>query len=305
MGIKKLYQKTPLLDRLGKTWVTKTFIMISWLLVLSFTYPNAKAQNSCDPADLGYCGFPCANNEICTQVGTDYTCTLNELCELPENSSGDVVFCVHPENMGKCNTTECSAGKKCVAVYANPAKNVYHGVCMYDPSCNIVGPPVTCGDPGTLGQCGQTAGCPDCQKCVKEQQESGSYAFTCVYKEACPGCSGAGGTGSDTPPGEEKRGPVRPNPFKELLAEFGILGVEGLLGNIYKILLPTAIIIGLFMIAKAGYTLMTSQGDPQKTQMGKEDLTAAVMGLIVALLSITILRIIINQLVIGSNVLHF
>ena len=42
---------------------------------------------------------------------------------------------------------------------------------------------------------------------------------------------------------------------------------------------------------------MTSQGDPQKVSKGKEDLTSAIMGLLFVLLSIGILRVIINGIV--------
>ncbi len=44
----------------------------------------------------------------------------------------------------------------------------------------------------------------------------------------------------------------------------------------------------------AGYTLMTSEGNPQKTQEGQEQLTAAIIGIAFILLSSAIIRVIIN-----------
>ena len=52
------------------------------------------------------------------------------------------------------------------------------------------------------------------------------------------------------------------------------------LQRINRMLIPVALIIGFFMIAKAGYILMTSEGDPQKVTQGREDLTSAIMGLL-------------------------
>jgi hypothetical protein len=63
---------------------------------------------------------------------------------------------------------------------------------------------------------------------------------------------------------------------------------------IFNFLIPTGIAAGLFFIIKAGYTLMTSEGNPQKTTEGKEDLTAAVVGTLFIALSLVTLRIIIS-----------
>ncbi len=68
---------------------------------------------------------------------------------------------------------------------------------------------------------------------------------------------------------------------------------------IFNILMPASVIIGILLIVKAGYTLMTSQGDPAKTQDGKEQLTSAIMGLLFVLLSIGILRAIVSTLITG------
>lgn len=48
--------------------------------------------------------------------------------------------------------------------------------------------------------------------------------------------------------------------------------------------------VGLIIIS--GYKIMTSQGDPEKLEDGKETLTAAISGLIFIILSATIFRLI-------------
>ena len=69
---------------------------------------------------------------------------------------------------------------------------------------------------------------------------------------------------------------------------------------IFNILTPLGIALGIFFIIKAGYILMTSEGNPQKTQQGREDLTAAIIGTLFVALSLVILRIII-YVVIGAK----
>jgi len=70
---------------------------------------------------------------------------------------------------------------------------------------------------------------------------------------------------------------------------------------LYKAVLPMAVIIGMVLVAVAGWKLMTSQGDPQQTQEGKEQLTSAIMGLLFVLLGAGILRAIISTLIKGTD----
>lgn len=73
-----------------------------------------------------------------------------------------------------------------------------------------------------------------------------------------------------------------------------------LVENFFKIAFPLAIILGFINIVTAGYTLMTSEGDPRKTNEGKERLESAIMGLLFVLLTIGILRIILGTLISGE-----
>lgn len=73
-----------------------------------------------------------------------------------------------------------------------------------------------------------------------------------------------------------------------------------LVENFFKIAFPLAIILGFIHIVTAGYTLMTSEGDPRKTNEGKERLESAIMGLLFVLLTIGILRIILGTLISGG-----
>lgn len=68
------------------------------------------------------------------------------------------------------------------------------------------------------------------------------------------------------------------------------------------IMLPLVIILGFFIIVLAGYKILTSQGNPQELQGGKENLTSGIIGLIFVLLAVSILRVIIRALITGNAV---
>ncbi len=80
-----------------------------------------------------------------------------------------------------------------------------------------------------------------------------------------------------------------------------IESLQDLLGPVTKMLYYGGLAIGVFFIILAGYKLMVSEGDPQRTKAAQEQLTTAIIGIIFILLSITILRVIINQ-IIGENI---
>jgi hypothetical protein len=70
-----------------------------------------------------------------------------------------------------------------------------------------------------------------------------------------------------------------------------------LLGPVAKVLYYGGLAIGIFFIILSGYNLMTSGGNPQKTQSAQEQLTAAIIGIMFILLSSTILRIVVDEII--------
>ncbi|RJR26848.1 hypothetical protein C4561_03680 [candidate division WWE3 bacterium] len=75
-----------------------------------------------------------------------------------------------------------------------------------------------------------------------------------------------------------------------------IIEFHDLISRLYTLLFPIALFIGIAFIVKAGYTLMTSEGNPQKVKDGQEELTAAIIGTFFILLSVAILRVIIRSI---------
>ncbi len=65
---------------------------------------------------------------------------------------------------------------------------------------------------------------------------------------------------------------------------------------LHGIIMALAIIIGIFLIVLNGYEILTSQGNPEQLQSGKEGITSAIIGLIFVILSIVIIRLALGSL---------
>lgn len=87
------------------------------------------------------------------------------------------------------------------------------------------------------------------------------------------------------------------------LADATALG--SLFTTINGVMLPLVVIGGVFLIVRAGYKILTSQGNPQELQEGKENLTSAIIGLVFVLMAVSILRVIIKALITGNADIGF
>ncbi|KKS34606.1 MAG: hypothetical protein UV00_C0007G0020 [candidate division WWE3 bacterium GW2011_GWF1_42_14] len=79
-----------------------------------------------------------------------------------------------------------------------------------------------------------------------------------------------------------------------------ITDLAGLLAPIFKILFYTGVFVGILGIIYSGYLLIASEGDPGRVKEGKDQFTAAILGTLFVLLSVFILRVIINN-ILGVN----
>lgn len=75
---------------------------------------------------------------------------------------------------------------------------------------------------------------------------------------------------------------------------------EQLVSMIVKIAVPLSVICVVLLVVYGGYMLMTSQGNPDKLQEGKQIITNAIIGFVVILLCTGILLLISNTL--GLNI---
>lgn len=75
---------------------------------------------------------------------------------------------------------------------------------------------------------------------------------------------------------------------------FGLMGTDSasLTKSIFGILLSFSGGLALLLIIRSGYTLMTSQGNPQRVQEGRDQLVAAIVGLVFLIFSFVLLQLI-------------
>lgn len=92
--------------------------------------------------------------------------------------------------------------------------------------------------------------------------------------------------------------PEKPEPYKGPVYNGPIIeSLEEILNPVVRILYYGGLFVGIFFIILSGYKLMTSEGDPQRTKEAQEQLTSAIIGIIFILLSTTIIRIIISEII--------
>ena len=73
-------------------------------------------------------------------------------------------------------------------------------------------------------------------------------------------------------------------------------GTEELINNIMSFAVPLSVVCVVVLVVYAGYLLMSSQGNPDKLQEGKEVITNALIGFAIVLLSVAILFLLSNTL---------
>jgi hypothetical protein len=234
------------------------------------------------PQGQGTCGGSCH----CAPGAT--SCTSDQKCDVPGS-------CTTGGTAGSCDTDaatatpDCCNGYNCEAgrcVKDEPAAGTCPTSCDPDNStcssdCPCVGSPGRCNSTADGG--GGSGGAIPC--------EGTGCNGDCPNARSCDG-----GYCSDT---------ATCTPSAVDFSEYGYKGpkletLTGLLGSIFQVLYALGLGIGIFMIVKNGYELMTSQGEPNAVRVAQENLTAAVLGIIFILLSITILRVIITSLLGGS-----
>lgn len=272
---------------------------------------------------------PCVDNQIsagqpCGYVGADTTNCENKCPGSLYHQDGDQYICdgladaVECKRSCQCATGKCggspkSCGANCLdqgnpACAApgqtleccdSPAWRCWQGKCSQDPNCSTSSS--TFCTPGD-GKCCDSA------PCVGGHCSSGSGGasggVTLCKGTGCGGDCGAGRSCNGGFCSAEADPACTPKPVD--FSKYGYSGPEisnlsGLLAAIFNILYAIGLAIGIFMIVKSGYALMTSQGEPNAVRTAQEDLTSAVLGILFILLSITILRVIINSLL-GSTV---
>ncbi len=235
--------------------------------------PKGDWERSCPTKDWPYC----------TRSVRD--CTITDV------STGKSVGCKFSETGTNSNTRDCATK----VPYNDPAS----GQIRPDvPNCVPIGKTGCTGSPGTKGTCCGNAVC----------DNNGGQASSVIENGVCSVFIPPF-TPNDPlpPPGEIKSFAPCPGNVgatgncKSILTGLGISipsDPAGFAKAILGIILGIAGIAALFIIIITGYRLMTSQGDPEKIKAAREQLTAAVVGLVFIIFSVAILSLI------GVNILH-
>lgn len=95
------------------------------------------------------------------------------------------------------------------------------------------------------------------------------------------------------PPCAEPLDPVTGN-CKSFKSTFGTLSTDAgrFIASIFGVLLAMSGGLALLLIMRAGYLIMTSAGNPERTKEGREQLIAAIVGLLFIIFSFVILQVI-------------
>lgn len=211
---------------------------------------------------------------MCAPAGTTVS-NVNYCCSrqgVPNRSEGSTV-----------SDFVCSAPSTCIRS-GEVCPNGTGDVCCNasSPSYELCTRSIGGRDGGTYF-CESSTPSPIGSECIGRGQPCGDSAAECCTGYACMLSSGVNRCVIPPPSSAVYTGPI---------TDF-----NSLIKILYNILLPAGLGLGGFFIAKSGYTLMTSEGNPQKVKEGQEELTHAIMGTIFVLLSIVLLRVIINALI--------
>lgn len=198
-------------------------------------------------------------------------------CSVKNDSQRTIVIAC--QNGGFCNTQVPEAS-------FNPATNTYeHGYCMdiqnKCPVCDTGYQPNY-----KTGKCDSIN---DPQAAPKD-----ATPVACANDQGCNpgyGCSG-GSTNNQAPP----LSLCQNNTCKTALGPLPT-SIQGLLTSLFSIVLSIAGVAVLILIIISGYRLMLSQGNPEQIKDAREQLTAAIVGLLFIIFSLVILQ------VIGVNIL--
>lgn len=262
---------------------------------------DATAKDAkCVPNETARVGCTC-DNPVDAQVGKDSAGKNGKTCTLKDGSISKTFCDVHQycQGAGECAPMDCT--------------------CDGDDkmNCSKSGAPGT----GKTIQCGKDKACtgnPGKAKCVSEQKkELGNCRCAGKNKIECDNgdpadCADDAKCVND-PKAElgvrcedKKPKPTLPPPpsppclqwtndqCTQFGSAFGGISTDpaGFITKLFAVLLSLSGGIALLLIMRAGYQMMTSQGKPEQLNNGRDQLVAAIVGLVFLIFSFLILQII-------------
>ena len=170
--------------------------------------------------------------------------------------------------------------------------------CAIKPGCNLITCPHTCQPPSQPNK-----------TCTGSGQGSCSTGYTCQPDSNCSGITCGKTCQKPNAPTSNPTLPPPPLPpcqqwvhgqCVSFLSTFGSIPTSpsGFIKVLFDILLSVSGGIALLLIIKSGYQLMTSQGKPEQMQAGRDQIIAAIVGLVFLIFSFVVLQLI------GYDILH-
>jgi hypothetical protein len=133
----------------------------------------------------------------------------------------------------------------------------------------------------------------NCDSPTSGQSPQDASETTC---QAGQSCSYGYGCGAGQPPAPQPLSICQNGVCKTAIGDLPTT-ISGLLTMVFSIALSIAGVVALGLIIASGYRLMISQGNPEQVKNAREQLTAAIIGLLFIIFSLVILQII------GYNIL--
>lgn len=270
-------------------------LVIGYFQTNTFVYAgDGTTGDSCNDPN-GTCGGPwpdvdCAASYLCNNPPPDTapgTCQPSATCDIECGTAG--TYNARNENGG------CNPGQQCRQISSGnwqcASPNV--GECG---NCSADGESCThnyqcCGGACTVQQSG--GGVCGGQSCIPYGNVCSANG-TPVPGGCCGGVNCTQYTDGNSYCGDPFAifdEPVVPSEYSGPIVDY-----QSFLFNVYRLMLPISVgLIGIPIVVMAGYAIMTSQGDPMRVKSGKEELTAAIAGILFLLLALSILRIILKS----------
>lgn len=263
------------------------------------------------PPVLEDCGGECASDSYCVIGAPDWEprCVPASVCQgAPGQCSAPIPY-TQPPTADNCGTGGCGSSDYCVigppgwtptclpagvcnggqcAVIGQVCNVMTRPCCDTSQSCDFIpyaGTRVcTAGnscEPGQHAQCDST--CPLGGRCEIRDINNPDAGGTCVCTD-----------GATLPPGSLIN--ITDEAAVPPIYAGAIIDYESFLQNVYRLMIPITIGFGgIPILILGGYRILSSQGDPKAVKEGKEDMTAAVTGILYILLALSILRIILRN----------
>jgi hypothetical protein len=275
------------------------------LAISSGTIPqydcSQRPPTSCSVQDYPNCApYSPENGDTCSGCSFSNIATGTQYCAVKSTTEGagsqstasipiGKTGCSYKNDNSQTGIILCQDGGLCIGGDYNSSTDSYE-----DGYCQSEGCPVC--DQGyeydrIQNDCQNTSGAHDHKPLTSVQNCTGSQ--TCISGCGCD-INKCAGQAWPTPP------PLAICSQSVCQTALGNIptSVQALITTVFSIALSIAGIVALGLIIFSGYRLMISQGNPEQVKNAREQLTAAIIGLLFIIFSLVILRII------GFNILN-